>query len=210
MNQQEFENGIGVNLDYIPCKLKAQWFREIELYYMNKCSNKEEAYKRFRSEIRTRVKELKEFRFSSNLELQACLGLALKELDKQYGADGARDRHEWFDIVREYVGNNGEGQYYSEINSAIQAVRKVVEEADEYDFGATLEYIKNACTERLFDALEREAKFETESYHSREQIALTIVALIVNKRFSDFWIENEDSIRYGARYEHNFALGFYN
>lgn len=207
MDQSEFEAGIKCDLSYIPCKLKAAWFHEVEIFYMNKCTTKEQAYDRFRKEIKARVKDLREWKFSSNLELQACLNLALKQLDKQYGANGACDRHEWFDIVEGYVGENGEGQYYSEINSSIQAVRRVVEHTGEYDFCFDgMKYIKNDCTERLINALEREAKFDTESHHSRKQIALTIVALIVNERFSDFWIENADAIRYGARYERNLAL----
>lgn len=200
MNQQEFENGIKVDLSYIPYKLRGEWFREVEVYYMNKCTTKEQAYSRFRREIKQRVKELKEWKFSSNLELQACISLALKRLDKKFGPDGAIRRHDWEKHLSYVVGSDEQAQSYGEINDAIRAIQARLHEVQKpWELEEAEDEIIGDYAARLIAAVRSTAKFdgyESEYSHDREnkEVALAIVLYIVSEYDPEYYNQHEYTV----------------
>lgn len=213
MNLNEFETGIKVDLSYIPCKLKAQWFREVETYYTNKCSNKEEAYSRFRKEIRERVKDLKAWKFSTNLELQACLSLALQRLDKQFGAHGARDRHDWNNELCEIVGSSSKPQMYGETNNLIQWIRKTLKNEEQYSDEVVKRTIMEGYAPRLVKAVQRESKFsgfESDYSHERQQreVALAIVLYLMSETFRNIYEEQQYSVETCGKFSPTLSIFF--
>ena len=213
MNLNEFETGIKVDLSYIPCKLKAQWFREVETYYTNKCSNKEEAYSRFRKEIRERVKDLKAWKFSTNLELQACLSLALQRLDKQFGAHGARDRHDWNNELCEIVGSSTKPQMYGETNNLIQWIRKTLKNEEQYSDEVVKRTIMEGYAPRLVNTVQRESKFsgfESDYSHERQQreVALAIVLYLMSETFRNIYEEQQFSVEAYGKFSPTLSIFF--
>ena len=199
MLQQEFEQGIGIDLTYLPTELKAQWFKEVEEFYLASDGSKEDAYKAFRRQIAKRVQAFKEFRFSSNLELRACLRIALQRLDAKYDYRNAQFRHRWIAYIESLVGSDDLRQNYGAINVWVQSLRDAIRIGMETFLPSEL--YQNAI-QNLKTELSRTGRFDGDEFADDEHIALTIVHLI----FSEFdqpcpWVS---SLQYCADHSDKF------
>ena len=186
MLQEEFENGIKVDLSYLPCALKGKWFREVEEYYLANCNSKEDAYKHFRKEIKNRVQALSEWRFTSNLELCACLRLALQRLDKRDGSEGAILRHDWIGYLETIIGSEETFTTYRSTNAWIQALRGVLSEMTCDYRDLELDGMIADLGRKIISALHQEAAFEGRKtgcdINAQESlVAQTIILLIVDQ-----------------------------
>lgn len=208
MLQCEFENGIGVDLSYLPFELRAKWFEEVELYYMAKqTATHEESYKHFRRQIKKRVKALKEFRFSSNLELRACLRLALQRLDDRLDYKDAKLRHGWVAYIESIVGSDDTFRDYSELNAVIQAIRGTLTVA----CGAGRNPFLKSLIERLVKAFKNAARFEFRQLHGDENQQIKEVANTVARLVFDEFGEGcpyVSSVQYMAEQSDDYRWNF--
>lgn len=207
MLQCEFENGIGVDLSYLPFELRAKWFEEVERYYMEKqTATHEESYKHFRRQIKKRVKALKEFRFSSNLELRACLRLALQRLDDRLDYKDAKLRHGWVAYIESIVGSDDTVRKYPKINALIQAIRGVLTVPSVLRGPVLRDLI-----EKLVGEFRNESRFKFRQTHGDENQQIKEVANTVARLVFDEFGEGcpyVSSVQYMAEQSDDYRWNF--